>query len=62
MEAFGIETGKDPPEGVMRGDTIGEVEELLEPRLFAFAKEFPSTPCRSRTAVNTKTSIRRGGR
>ena len=40
MEAFGIETGEDPPEGVMRGDAIGEVEELLEPRLFAFAKEF----------------------
>ena len=40
MEAFGIKAGKDAPEGVMRGDAIGEVEELLEPRLFAFAKEF----------------------
>lgn len=40
MEAFGIESGEDPPKGVMRGDAIGEVEELLQPRLFAFAEEF----------------------
>ena len=40
MEVFGIEAGKDPPKGVMRGDAIGQVEKLLQPRLFAFAKEF----------------------
>ena len=40
MEVFGIEAGKDPPKGVMRGDAIGQVEQLLQPPLFAFAKEF----------------------
>ena len=38
MEVFGIEPGKDPPKGAMRGDAIGQVEQLLQPRLFAFAE------------------------
>lgn len=40
METFGIEADKDPPKGVMRGDAIGQVEKLLQPPLFAVAKEF----------------------
>ena len=38
MEGFGIKTGKDAPEGVMRGDAIGQVEKLFQPRLFAFLR------------------------
>jgi hypothetical protein len=31
LELVGIEPGADPTEGVVRGDAVGEFEELLEP-------------------------------
>lgn len=40
MEAFGIEAGQDPAKGVMRGNAVGQVEKLFQPRLFASAEEF----------------------
>ena len=63
MEAFGIEAGKDPPKGVMRGDAIGQVEQLLQPRLFAFAKSSmswnPSPPTMMDPSAMTMMSMRR---
>jgi hypothetical protein len=39
LQAMGIESGKNTPDGVLRGDSVGEFEKLLQESLLALTEQ-----------------------
>ena len=44
LELLWVQPGEDIPEGVMGGDSVGQLQESPEPLLFAIAEEFDIHP------------------
>ncbi len=44
FKLLGVDTGKDAPEGVMRGDSIGQFQKALQPSFFGSPEFFDFCP------------------